>query len=91
MAATTLAEGGDRQSSRQLWQQLYDTTDDTWVRDNAQMRLAQLKALDDIDALALMVRRHTEARGGRRPTGTNWSRRAGSRASRSTRRERRMS
>jgi len=63
MAATTLAEGGDRQSSRQLWQQLYDTTDDTWVRDNAQMRLAQLKALDDIDALAVMVRRHTEARG----------------------------
>ena len=25
MAATTLAEGGDRQSSRQLWQQLYET------------------------------------------------------------------
>ena len=39
MAAVTLAEGGDRQSSRQLWQQLYETTDDTWVRDNAQLKL----------------------------------------------------
>ena len=27
MAATTLAEGGDRQSSRQLWQQLYETSE----------------------------------------------------------------
>ena len=63
MAASTLAEGGDRQSSRQLWQQLYDTTDDTWIRDNAQLKLGQLTALDDIDALALVVRRFTEARG----------------------------
>ena len=63
MAATTLAEGGDRQSSRQLWQQLYETTDDTWVRDNAQLKLAQLRALDDIDALAVIVRRFADARG----------------------------
>ena len=63
MAATTLAEGGDRQSSRQLWQQLYETTDDTWVRDNAQLKLAQLQALDDIDALAGVIRRFTQARG----------------------------
>ena len=27
------------ESSRQLWQQLYDTTDDTWVRNNAQLKL----------------------------------------------------
>lgn len=63
MAASTLAEGGDRRSSRQLWQQLYDTTDDTWVRNNAQLKLGQLSALDDIDALALVVRRFAEARG----------------------------
>jgi tetratricopeptide (TPR) repeat protein len=63
MAASTLAEGGDRQSSRQLWQQLYETTDDTWVRNNAQLKLAQLKALDDIDALAVVVRRFAETRG----------------------------
>ena len=63
MAASTLAEGGDRRSSRQLWQQLYETTDDTWVRDNAQLKLAQLKALDDIDALAALVGRYAQARG----------------------------
>jgi tetratricopeptide (TPR) repeat protein len=63
MAASTLVEGGDRQSSRQLWKQLYETTDDKWVRDNAQLKLAQLKALDDIDALALIVRRFAEVRG----------------------------
>jgi len=63
MAASTLAEGGDRRSSRQLWQQLYETTDDTWVRNNAQLKLQQLKALDDIDALALLVRRFAEVRG----------------------------
>jgi tetratricopeptide (TPR) repeat protein len=68
MAATTLAEGGDRQSSRQLWQQLYETTDDKWVKDNAQLKLAQLRALDDIEALALIVRRFTGARG--RPPGS---------------------
>ena len=50
MAASTLAEGGDRQSSRQLWQQLYETTDDTWVKNNAQLKLGQLTALDEIDA-----------------------------------------
>jgi len=70
MAASTLAEGGDRQSSRQLWQQIYETTDDGWVRNNAQLKLAQLRALDDIDALALVVRRYAEARG--RPP-VNWS------------------
>jgi tetratricopeptide (TPR) repeat protein len=70
MAASTLAEGGDRQASRQMWRQLYDTTDDTWVRNNAQLKLAQLKALDDIDALAALVRRFTQAQG-RPPAGWN--------------------
>jgi tetratricopeptide (TPR) repeat protein len=63
MAASTLAEGGDRRSSRQLWQQLYETTDDSWVRNDAQRKLAQLQALDDIDALSLVVRRFAEATG----------------------------
>ena len=64
MAASTLAEGGDRQSSRQLWQQLYETTDDTWVRNNAQLKLQQLKALDDIDTLAAIVGRYAQLHGG---------------------------
>ena len=60
MAATTLAEGGDRQSSRRLWQQLYETSDDEWVKNNAELKLSQLEALDQIDALAALVRRYTE-------------------------------
>jgi len=60
MAASTLAEGGDRQSSRRLWQQLYETSDDEWVRNNAQLKLAQLEALDQIDALAALVRRYAQ-------------------------------
>lgn len=51
MAATTLAEGGNRQSSRQLWTQLRDTTETQWVRVNAEHRLQQLDAMDMIDAL----------------------------------------
>jgi tetratricopeptide (TPR) repeat protein len=59
MAASTLAEGGDRQSSRRMWRQLYDT----WVRNNAQLKLSQLQALDEIDALASLVSRYAEFRG----------------------------
>jgi tetratricopeptide (TPR) repeat protein len=64
MAATTLAEGGDRQSSRQLWRQLYESADNDWVKNNAQLRLAQIDALDQMDALATLVRRYVDANGG---------------------------
>jgi len=63
MAATTLAEGGDRQSSRQMWRRLYETTDDSWVRNHAQSKLSQLQALDDIDTLAVIVGRYAQLRG----------------------------
>ncbi len=63
MAASTLAEGGDRQASRQMWRQLYETSDDDWVRNNAQLKLKQLQALDEIDALADMVARFGQLRG----------------------------
>jgi tetratricopeptide (TPR) repeat protein len=63
MAASTLAEGGDRQSSRQMWRQLHETSDDDWVRNNAQLKLQQLQALDEMDALAAMVARFGQLRG----------------------------
>jgi hypothetical protein len=50
LAATTLATGGDRDSSRQLWRQLGDT-DIAWLRSNAQHRLRQLDAMDVVDQL----------------------------------------
>ena len=63
MAASTLAEGGDRASSREMWRRIYETVDDTWVRNNAQLKLQQLQALDEIDALAAMVARFAQLRG----------------------------
>lgn len=63
MAATVLAEGGDRRSSRQMWRQLLDTADHDWLRNNAALRLAQLDALDAIDAVAPAVARFTAVTG----------------------------
>lgn len=51
LAATTLAEGGNRESSRQLWTRLRDETETEWVRRNANHRLEQLDAMDAIDEL----------------------------------------
>ena len=51
LAATTLAEGGDRRSSRFLWTQLLQNTDIDWVRTNAGLRLQQLDAMDAIESL----------------------------------------
>lgn len=66
MAASTQAQGGDRQSSRQLWRQLLETSEHEWVRNNAQLKLAQLDALDQMDALAGLIQRF-QARTGRFP------------------------
>jgi hypothetical protein len=55
MAAVTMAQGGDRRSSRQLWQALHDTADNDWLRTSAGQRLAQLDALDAIDRLHAIV------------------------------------
>lgn len=66
MAATTLAAGGERSSSRLLWQQMLETADSDWIRNNAQHRLAQLDAMDAIDQLNTLVERYT-AREGRPP------------------------
>ncbi|MEI6668400.1 MAG: hypothetical protein WCP29_09615 [Acidobacteriota bacterium] len=63
MAATTLAQGGDRQSSRVMWRQLYETADDQWVKSNSRLKLAQLDALDEIDRLAAQVARYQQATG----------------------------
>ena len=50
LAAVTLAEGGRRDSSRQLWQELA-RSEFEWFRNEAQRRLQQLDAMDQIDQL----------------------------------------
>ena len=56
LAATTLARGGDRRSSRTMWEAIRQSDFD-WLRANAEFRLAQLRALDDMDALQSIVDR----------------------------------
>jgi tetratricopeptide (TPR) repeat protein len=63
LAATTLAEGGNRQSSRQLWTQLRDATDVDWLKRNAEHRLQQLDAMDSIDALNRVTEDFAKRRG----------------------------
>ena len=51
LAAVTLAEGGQRDASRALWEQLAKA-DEPWLRDSARLRLAQLDAMEIMDAWA---------------------------------------
>ncbi len=62
LAATTLAQGGDRQSSRLLWSQL-GNTDIEWIQRNAQHRLEQLDAMDVVDELNRAAQRFTSREG----------------------------
>jgi hypothetical protein len=61
-AAVMLVRGGDRQASRLMWQQMRQT-DDAWMRQTAQLRLAQLDALDQIDSLRRAVGEFTRRTG----------------------------
>jgi tetratricopeptide (TPR) repeat protein len=55
LAAVTLAQGGERRGSRLLWQQLAETADNDWLKNEANRRLVQLDALDQIDQLQAIV------------------------------------
>ena len=50
LAATTLATGGQRSASRALWQEI-GKSDEPWLKQSAALRLAQLDAMDQIDAI----------------------------------------
>jgi tetratricopeptide (TPR) repeat protein len=55
LAATTLAQGGDRRSSRMMWTVLAQSAEIDWLRNSAVRNLQQLDALDAIDALQRLV------------------------------------
>ena len=63
LAATTLAEGGDRRSSRMMWEAIRESAEIDWLRSDAERRLMQLDALDQIDALQRARRRFAAQRG----------------------------
>jgi hypothetical protein len=61
MAATTLATGGDRQTSRQMWLSIRESAENDWVKSHAEWRLLQLQALDDLQALQQVLDRASAA------------------------------
>jgi len=63
MAAVTATQGGDRRASRLLWQLQLDNAENDWVRKDALLRLRQLDALDQIDALNDACRQYTARTG----------------------------
>jgi hypothetical protein len=64
LAATTLAQGGDRRSSRQMWLVIRQSAETDWLRNDADRRLTQLRALDDIDLLKQKVETFSKRTGG---------------------------
>ena len=76
LAATTLAQGGRRESSRLLWQQIERTVGNEWFRNEAARRLRQLDAMDELEGLQQVVSVFQE-RAGRLPSGWDDLRRAG--------------
>lgn len=76
LAATTLAQGGSRDSSRLLWEQVARSSEDEWYRREAARRLQQLDAMDQMERLQQALAAFEQRVGGR-PTGWEDLRRAG--------------
>jgi tetratricopeptide (TPR) repeat protein len=57
LAAITLAQGGDRQGARELLGNLANS-EESWIRQAASRGLAQIEALDRIDAVQALVDRY---------------------------------
>ncbi len=63
MAATTVANGGDRTSSRLMWEEILKSATVDYQRNHAQRALAQLQALDHLDNLRELVARFSRQTG----------------------------
>lgn len=68
LAAVTLAEGGRRDASRLLWQQIAEGANEDWFRAEANRRLRQLDAMEQIEQLRAAVEAYAR-RVGRAPRG----------------------
>jgi hypothetical protein len=55
LAAVTLAEGGDRKSSRTMWMAIRQSAEIDWLKNDADRRLQQLDVLDLIEAVQRAV------------------------------------
>lgn len=66
LAADLLRRGGDRESSRRMWQRMYDQAEEGILKNNARMQLEILKSRDGAEHLTALVAEF-ESRHGRRP------------------------
>jgi len=63
MSATTLAQGGDRQSSRAMWTAIRQSAELEWLRSDADRRLLQLQAMDVMDQLQSAITGYAQRAG----------------------------
>jgi hypothetical protein len=68
LAAVTLAEGGNRGRSREMWMSIRESAENDWLKNDAERRLQQLDVADLIDAL----QRAIDAAAPRTGKLTNW-------------------
>jgi hypothetical protein len=66
LAATTLAQGGQRSASRTIFRALAESGESDWIRKDAARRLRQLDTMDAIDSLRQVVETYRR-RGGAAP------------------------
>jgi hypothetical protein len=63
LAASVLAEGGERDAARAMWQELEANAEHDWLRDAAKRGLMQLDAEAHIDALEALVHKFYDVYG----------------------------
>ena len=63
LSATMLAKGGDRETARQMFTKLYESTDDPNIKKNSLSRLEFYQAADQIDFLNKQLEEFRAARG----------------------------
>lgn len=63
LAAVTLTQGGDRETARQMWRHLAESSTVDWIRSSAERRLRQLEAMDAMDRLQIVADRYQQRTG----------------------------
>jgi hypothetical protein len=64
MSARMLAEGGSRETAREIYTRIYNESDDETIKRMAELRLAQIESLDERDVIRKTLHEYA-ARAGR--------------------------
>ncbi|MEZ5345143.1 MAG: hypothetical protein R2681_06245 [Pyrinomonadaceae bacterium] len=63
MAAKMTSDGGERETAREIYTQLFNEAQDSQSRENAQLRLMEIDSLDERDILDKALKRFSETSG----------------------------